>query len=118
MLENVSPTEQARRDALHAGFCAALINRTEVLSFAFRGRRRDRLIFREFISKEALSSYCTPNGGKTLRHRQFHVVLPELACAFYESWDDTNHILFRGAELAQLILELASKNGLHVLPNG
>ena len=79
MLENVSPTEQARRDALHAGFCAALINRTEVLSFAFRGRRRDRLIFREFISKEALSSYCTPNGGKTLRHRQFHVVLPELA---------------------------------------
>ena len=118
LLERVSPTEQARRDALHAAFCAALKEKTEVISFAFRGRRKDRIVFRKFISKHALASYLTPHGGKLLTHRQFHVVLPEFGCAFYESWDDTNHLFFKGTELPSLIAELAKQNGLHVLSHG
>lgn len=36
LLENVSPAEQWRRDALHAKFCASLVADTPVLSFVFR----------------------------------------------------------------------------------
>jgi hypothetical protein len=114
-LENVSPVEQARRDSLHAKFCASLLGSTTALSFAFRGRSKDRVVFREFTSGEAVSAYCSPGGGKTLGHRQFHVALPELDCVFYESWDDTNHFFFTKPTLVRTVSELASKSGLYVL---
>ncbi len=117
MLENVSSVEQARRDALHADFCARLVAGTEVLSFIFRGRRHDRMVFRKFTTKAALANYCTPHGGRTLGHRDFHVVLPELNCAFYESWDDTNHFFFTKPATTDLVFEWARQSGLYVLPH-
>lgn len=85
LLENVPREEQQIRNACHAAFCALLVAETPVLSFTFRRRAHDRTTFREFISPEALSNYCTPNGGQTLRHRHFQVVLPELDCAFWKA---------------------------------
>lgn len=118
LLENVSQAEQARRDAMHAKFCALLIAGTTALSFVFRGRQHDCLAFRKFTSQEALSRYCTPNGGRTLGHRQFHVALPDLDCVFYESWDDTNHFYFVQPTAENAISEWAQQSGLHVLSRG
>lgn len=118
LLENVPPMEQARRNALHADFCALLVAGTSVLSFAFLGRKHDHLVFREFVSKTALSRYCTPNGGRTLKHRQFHVALPALDCVFYESWDDTNHFFFTKPSAMSSVTSWAQKSGLHVLTHG
>ena len=117
-LENVSSIEQARRNALHADFCALLVASTPVLSFVFLRRKHDRLVFREFLSKEALSRYCMPNGGRTLKHRHFYVALPELDCVFYESWDDTNHFFFTNPRAMNSITSWAQKSGLHVLNHG
>lgn len=114
-LENVPIEEQQRRDALHANFCARIARETEVLSFAFRCARKDRLVFRRFTSTAPLSAYLTPNGGKTLRHRQFHIALPELRCAYYESWDDTNHFYFSDGEEISRIVNWAKESGLHIL---
>lgn len=115
LLESVSPHEQQRRDSLHAAFCARIVEETEVLSFTFRRMKQDRLVFRRFTSSSALSGYLTPNGGATLGHRQFHVVLPELRCAYYESWDDTNHLYFAEGTDMSLITQWATACGLHVL---
>lgn len=115
LLERVSPQEQQRRNSLHAAFCARLAAETEVLSFTFRRRRQDQLVFRSFALPAALLFYFTPNGGRTLGHRQFHVVLPQLGCAYYESWDDTNHFYFSANTDMTHVSQLASECGLHVL---
>lgn len=118
LLQNVTPEEQAIRTSRQAKFCALLVARTPVLSFAFRRRARDRTIFREFTSAEALSKYCTPNGGKTLKHRHFQVLLPELNCAFFEGWDDTHQFYVNNSTSIDLIHQLAGQCGLHLLEHG
>lgn len=115
LLEHVSQEEQANRSARHAKFCALLVARTPVLSFVFRRRAKDRVTFRKFSSHEALTKYCTPSGGKTLGHRQFQVVLPELGCAFFESWDDTHHFYFTNPVAIAPLREWAEQCGLHLL---
>lgn len=113
-LENTPPKEQLRRDALHAAFCNRIAHETEVLSFVFRRRQRNRLVFRKFTSNVPLLAYCTPHGGKTLNHRRFHVVLPDLHCAYYESRDDTNHFYFTEPALTHSVVEWANECGLHI----
>jgi len=115
LLERVPPNEQSRRDVLHANFCARVVRETETLYFIFRRRHQNLLVFRRFTSNAPLLAYCTPHGGRTLGHRQFHVALPELRCAFYEHWDDTNIFYFTDSIGMQRIAEWASDCGLHIL---
>lgn len=114
-LENIQVDEQVRRDALLADFCARMIAETEVLSFVQRGHQARRIIFRRFLSKEVTSEYCKPGGGKVFGHRHFRVVLPELGCAFYESWDDTYHFFFTRSGIEEAARIWASQSGVHVL---
>jgi hypothetical protein len=114
-LENVPADEQARRDAVLADFCSRMIAETDVLSFVQRGRQFRHIIFRRFVSKEVLFEYCRPGGGRTLGHRHFHVVLPELECAFYESWDDTYHFFFTRSGIAEAARVWASQSGVYLL---
>ena len=121
LLENVPPFEQARREACHAQFCGLLVRGTSVLSFTFRRRRGDRLVFREFTSQAALSSYCTPNGARSFGGRgtrHFHVALPDLNCVFYEGWDDTHHFFFTDSTSMGPLHKWASQSGLYLLQNG
>ncbi len=118
LLEGVSPEEQEARDARHANFCALVATETPVLSFAFRRRAHDRTVFREFKSREALVKYFTPYAASTLGHRQFHVVLPELGCAFFESWDDTHHFFFTDPIATNPIQGWAQQCGLFLLTHG
>jgi hypothetical protein len=115
LLENVAHEEQVRRDRLLEDFCARMVKDTEVLSFAMRGRKKDRPVFRAFTSKAALTDYCKPHGGKVFGHRQFHVVLPELGCAFYESWDDTYHFFFSSPGIEAAARTWATQSGVYLL---
>ena len=115
LLENVSSQEQQRRDELLANFCGLLIAATSVLSFTFRGRTDDRLLFREFASQDALFKYCTPGGGRTLKHRHFSVVLPELNCVFMEGWDATYHFFFTEPTAVDSVTQWAQKSGVYAL---
>ncbi|MBB5367388.1 MULTISPECIES: hypothetical protein [unclassified Janthinobacterium] len=115
LLENVPPEEQERRNKLLAAFCGKMVAGTEVLSFAMRGRRKDRCIFRAFKSSLTLTNYCRPNGGRLLGHRHFCVVLPELGCAFYESWDDTYHFFFTTPEVEDAARNWATQSKVYLL---
>jgi hypothetical protein len=114
-LENVPAAEQARRDALLAGFCSRMIAATEVISFVQRGRQCRRIIFRKFLSKKVTSEYCRPHGGKLFGHRHFHVVLPALQCALYEGWDDTYHFYFTRPGIVEAAHDWASQSGVYLL---
>ena len=124
LLEDVPPEEQASRTAKHANFCGLLVAGTPVLSFALRGRSHDRTIFRRFTSPQALSKYCTPDGGRTLRnhnslrHHHFRVVLPELNCAYFESWDDTHQLYYTDSIVIRPLQEWAAQAGLYILEHG
>ncbi|MDT0357006.1 hypothetical protein RJO15_14590 [Herbaspirillum huttiense F1] len=115
LLEAVPPDERKRRDALMDGFCKRMIAETEVLSYVLRGRKKDRLVFRTFNSRDALTAYCRPNGGSSLGHREWHVVLPELACAFLESWDDTCHFFFVSPGIEERAVHWAAQSKVHIL---
>lgn len=115
LLEGIPIEEQKRRDELLANFCAKMIGNTEILSFVMRGRKKDRPVFRTFKLKVFLEDYCKPNGGKSLRHRDFHVVLPELGCAFYESWDDTYHFFFTSPGIETAARDWAMQSGVYLL---
>ena len=115
LLENIPPEEQATRVAKHAKFCGLLTSGTPVLSFVLRGRAHDLVRFREFTSQEALSRYCTPEGGQTFGHRHFQVVLPDLDCAFFESWDDTHRFYFTSSAALEPIYKWAAQCGLYIL---
>ncbi len=122
MLENVTPAEHTRRNALHKDFCSKLVTETEVLNFVLSGRNYDKVLFRKFTSQKALSEYCTPNGGSSLDrgrfhvcHRHFNVAIPQLECVFYEGWDYTNHSHFTNEHCLKAISEWATKSGLFVL---
>lgn len=117
LLEAVSPDERKRRDTLMESFCKRMIAETEVLSYVLRGRKKDRFVFRTFNSRDALTAYCRPNGGSSLGHREWHVVLPELACAFLESWDDTCHFFFVSPGIEQKARHWAAQSGVHILPH-
>jgi hypothetical protein len=114
-LENVPVDEQARRDALLAGFCSRMIAATEVLSFVQRGRQYRRMIFRRFLSSVVSAEYCRPRGGRVLGHRHFHVILPELHCALYEGWDDTYHFFFTRPDIADVANGWARQSGVYLL---
>lgn len=115
MLENIPPQEQARRDALLADFCSRMIAATEVMSFVQRGRASRRMIFRKFLSNDVVFAYCRPHGGRIFGHRHFHVLLPELGCAFYESWDDTYHFFFTRAGIEEAAGVWARESGVFLL---
>ena len=115
LLENIPIEEQMRRNGLLDAFCKTMISNTEVLSFAMRGRSKDQAVFRTFKSKEVLADYCKQNGGKLFKHRDFHVVLPELDCAFYESWDDTYHFFFTSPGIEEVAQDWAAESGVYIL---
>jgi hypothetical protein len=115
LLEDVPIDEQKRRDGLLGNFCTKMISNTEVLSFVMRGRKKDQPVFRTFKSKEVLADYCKPSGGRSFKHRDFHVVLPELGCAFYESWDDTYHFFFISPGIEKVARDWARESGVYVL---
>jgi hypothetical protein len=114
-LENVPADEQARRDALLTDFCSHMVAATEVLSFAQRGRRFRRIVFRKFLSPQVIYEYCRPDGGKIFGHRHFHVVLPELGCALFESWDDTYHFYFTRPGIKEAASLWARQSGVYLL---
>ncbi|MCP3658672.1 hypothetical protein [Herbaspirillum sp.] len=115
LLEAVPPDERKRRDALMESFCKRMIAETEVLSYALRGRKKDRLVFRTFNSSDALTNYCRPNGAKSLGHREWHVVLPELECAFLEGWDHTCHFFFVTPGIEEKAMHWAAQSKVHIL---
>lgn len=115
LLDAVPPDERKRRDALMESFCKRMIAETEVLSYVLRGRKKDRLVFRTFKSSDALTKYCRPNGAKSLGHREWHVVLPELECAFLEGWDHTCHFFFVSPGIEEKAMHWAAQSGVHIL---
>jgi hypothetical protein len=86
-----------------------------VLSFAQRGRRFRRIVFRKFLSPQVIYEYCRPDGGKIFGHRHFHVVLPELGCALFESWDDTYHFYFTRPGIKEAASLWARQSGVYLL---
>ena len=115
-LSNVSKEEQQGRDSKFNKFAKKLIDNTEVLNFAFKGRWSSAVPqFRKFTSDTAKENYlmCAPHNVDSSQF--YKVVLPELEAVYFESWDDTNVFYLRNTEHANQIETWANECGLYRL---
>lgn len=110
-LDNVSLNKQVRRDTLLHEFCSKLASETEVKFVKFRGRYRNKPVFKNIKSNRAL--YPEPyNIGERWR---FVLVLPELNAVYCEGCDFTHHIYYPKFQDLSLIYKVANQCGVHVI---
>lgn len=115
-LSDVSEEEQQSRDSKFVKFAKKLIENTEVLNFAFKGRwSSEKPQFRKFTSDIAKESYlmCTPHNVDSSHF--YKVVLPELEAVYFESWDKKNVFYLRNPMHAEQIEKWANECGLYRL---
>ena len=115
LLSDVSVEEQSARNKAHASFCTLVAESTIVLSFVLRGRKANRIVFREFTSNTGLVTYFTPSlNGQSVQGR-FWFVLPEWNCVYCEGYDDTNHFFYPREANPPPVASLVEKSGLFLL---
>ena len=115
LLSDVSVAEQSARNKAHASFCSLVAEYTKVLSFARRGLKANRIVFREFTSNTALESYFTPSVISQSVQGRFWFVLPEWNCVYCEGYDDTNHFFYPREGSPPPVESLVEKSDLFLL---
>ena len=114
-LTDVSAEEQKKRDELFFSFMKELARDFEVDNFTFRGRQKNRPVFRRFISAPSATAFLLPKSLGGTRNKAMEFVLNQQDAAFFEGYDDTFHLYFKNREQILPILALAEKCGLHIL---
>ena len=110
LLCNLEADEIERRAEVFDKFNQLLSEKTEVLTFRFRGINGDKPKFKSFVSHQVQSSYLrqTDTG-------MYQAVLPELKAVYFEGFDDTNVFYLKDLSVKSLIESCAIKVGLHCL---
>lgn len=115
LLSESSKEIEARREFSFTNFHSLLIANTEVLSFVWRGPRKDRLRFRSFTSPSTALHYLQPNGSGIYRPPHIRFALPQFSAIYYQGWDNTSHLYISKSVETEAISKWANQAGLHVL---
>ena len=107
-LDSVSPEEQERRNNAFLNFNKELVESTACLKVVLKGIKKDRVLFKEFNSREAALKCISPYKSN------FIVAVPEYEAIYFQSWDDTVIFFYINDKITKLLKKLSSKNGLHV----
>ncbi|MBU77784.1 MAG: hypothetical protein CMK63_12415 [Pseudoalteromonadaceae bacterium] len=110
LLADLDRNEIERRTSIFDEFNQLLLEKTEVLTFRFRGMNGDKPKFKSFVSKQAQSSYI-----RQTDMGMYKTVLPELNAVYFEGYDDTNIFYLQDLTVKSFIESCASKVGLHCL---
>lgn len=90
LLADLDRNEIERRTSIFDEFNQLLLEKTEVLTFRFRGMNGDKPKFKSFVSKQAQSSYI-----RQTDMGMYKTVLPELNAVYFEGYDDTNIFIYK-----------------------
>ncbi|WP_253040000.1 hypothetical protein [Pseudoalteromonas sp. Ps84H-4] len=110
LLADLDRNEIERRTSIFDEFNQLLLEKTEVLTFRFRGMNGDKPKFKSFVSKQAQSSYI-----RQTDMGMYKTLLPELNAVYFEGYDDTNIFYLQDLTVKSFIESCASKVGLHCL---
>ena len=111
-----SKETEVQRELAFARFYALLLAETEVLSFAWRGLRKDRLRFRAFTSSSVGLHYLKSNRIGLHYQPRIWFALPHFSAVYYQGWDSTSHLYIAKLVETGAISDWANQAGLHVLP--
>jgi hypothetical protein len=114
-LSNVSKEEQHKRDKLFRNFNQLLLEKADLYSFHFIGKKYDILRFSKFVSNQKALNFLMPKGlrGSSLNH--FKLVLPEMKAVYFESYDDTNILYYQDKSLIEELIAWVGETGLKVI---
>ena len=107
-LDSVSPEEQERRNNAFVSFNKELVESTVCLKVVLKGIKKDRVLFKEFNSKEAALKCISPYES------HFIVAVPEYEAIYFQSWDDTVIFFYINDKIIKHLKKLSAKSGLHV----
>ena len=115
-IDNVSIKKEDAHDEKLYLFCNALIKLTKCYLIKFRGIKKDKITYKEFITKSEYNEHLKPKpyntGGINWR---FILVLPETEAVYFEDCDFTHHLYYRDDNNITEIYNLIKENGLFVL---
>jgi len=101
-------------EKLHS-FTRKIVDKTEVLTFRCKGRKKRKPIFKKFATQETANRYCEGSTNLTASYNLYVIALPEYECIIKESRDYTNHIYYRNRELLDALLVMAKNCGLNTI---
>ncbi|WP_299947430.1 hypothetical protein [uncultured Microbulbifer sp.] len=113
---NVGLEESVNRKNKQLEFCRQLFNSTEVLNYKIYGRPNNRRVkFRAFSDDNVALRYCSDAYDKFSSIFFFKLVIPEYSALYYQGYDATNYLYYRGGELSNKLKSLVYGSGLNVL---
>ncbi|MDO6679498.1 hypothetical protein [Shewanella sp. 4_MG-2023] len=110
LLADLDASEIERRTSIFDKFNQLLLEKTEVLTFRFRGLKGDKLKFKSFVTEQAQSSYI-----RQTDMGMYKTVLPDFKAVYFEGYDDTNVFYLQDLSVKSFIESCATKVGLHCL---
>jgi hypothetical protein len=110
LLENVSDEEDKKRTSKLDLLSEKLIEKTKVYTYKFKGKKADRVVFKDFKNRELLKHYCSCTNDE-----YFKIAIPEYECIYLGADDYTNIIYYRDIDRLKQLLELVSICGLYTI---
>lgn len=114
-LQNESDeTKVERNRALH-DFSCSLLDKYDCLTYRFKGRVKERVVFKRFLNKKAANKYVEQSPTECSSRFQFRIVFPEISAVYFEGWDYTNYLYFSESKYISEIRSLVKEKKVYSL---
>ncbi len=114
-LDKISDALQIKHNIKLHSFCCNLTNEVTSYLVKFKGRYKNKVVFKEFLSSSGREKSIIPleyNYGDKWR---FVIVFPSLNLVYFEGCDFTHHFYYRDKSGFKVIENIAKQSGVHVL---
>jgi hypothetical protein len=115
LLDSVEIKDHLQRREIFESFYKDLAESYELYSYRVFGKRKNNMKFRSFSNSKAMHDYFTSTDYKKGKDTYPKITIPEFNAVLHEGYDYCIHLGFNETSDVSSIVDLAYKNGLHVL---
>jgi hypothetical protein len=111
----VSEKEHLYRRQAFESFYRDLAESYNLYSYRIYGKKGSKIQFRSFVSEDVMHEYFNSANSKMSKDTYPKLIVPECNTVIQEGYDYCLYLGFNDKSDISFILNLAAKNGLHVL---
>lgn len=115
LLDSVDLKDHLRRRELFESFYKDLAKSHDLYSYRIFGKRRSKIKFRSFSNSVAMHEYFSSTNYKMGKNTYPKIIIPKFNVVLHEGYDYCIYLGFNKTSEISSIVNLAYKNGLHVL---
>ena len=115
ILDNVTKEEHIKRAKCFHSFYSELSKYYKLYSYRLHGKRKIKMQFREFNSRESMFRYFSSANYLMGKGAYPKLLIPECNAVIHESYNYTALIGFKSKSDISQVLTQAKNNGLHIL---